>query len=170
MVGHQVASPRHSYRARLEGLAGKTPEEPDEQADWAKYLCVLASGYLEQALKEILLEFASQHDANRLQNYIEATWPESRNMKTANIREILNHFDQGWSTSFDQWIVQGDQYKSEINSLISSRNDIAHGKEANTTNVTLRSTRNRIRIAIELVEFLEGLVLQDAEEVAQAVG
>lgn len=159
-----MASPRHSYRARLEGLAAKTPEEPEEQADWAKYLCVLISGYLEQAFKEILLEFAGQHDANRLQNYIEGTWPESRNMKTANIREILNYFDQGWAASFDQWLESGDQYKSEINSLIVSRNDIAHGKEANTTNVTLRSTRNRLRIVLELVEFLENLVLGDGVE------
>lgn len=165
-----MASPRHSYRARLEGLAEKTPEEPEEQADWAKYLCVLISGYLEQAFKEILLEFAGQHDANRLQNYIEGTWPESRNMKTANIREILNHFDQGWAASFDQWLAAGDQYKSEINSLIVSRNDIAHGKEANTTNVTLRSTRNRLRIVLELVEFLENLVLGDGvEEEEEAV-
>lgn len=85
-------------------------------------------------------------------------------MKTANIREILNYFDQGWAASFDQWLESGDQYKSEINSLIVSRNDIAHGKEANTTNVTLRSTRNRLRIVLELVEFLENLVLGDGVE------
>ncbi len=100
-----MSSPRHTYRARLEGLAQKTPPEPEEQADWAKYLSVLVSGYLEQALKEILLEFADQHDANRLQNYIEATWPESRNMKTANIKDILNSFDHSWGTGFDQWIA-----------------------------------------------------------------
>lgn len=161
-----MPSPRHTYRDRLEALAQKTPEEPDEQADWAKYLSVLVSGYLEQALKEILMEFADQHDANRLQSYIEATWPESRNMKTANIKEILNNFDHSWGAEFDQWVAAGDQYKSEINSLIASRNYIAHGKEANTTNVTLPSTRKRLRIALELVEFLEGLVLGCDEQAA----
>lgn len=161
MSSTRASAPRNTYRARLEELARKTPEEPEEQADWAKYLSVLVSGYLEQALKEILLEFAGRHDANRLQQYIAGTWPESRNMKTANIKEILNHFDQGWATRFDEWIAAGDQYKSELNSLIASRNDIAHGKEANTTNVTLRSTRNRLRIALELVGFLEGIILED---------
>ena len=34
-----------------------------------------------------------------------------------------------------------------------------HGKEANTTNVTLRSTKTRLRIALELVQFLESQVL-----------
>lgn len=157
------AAPRHTYSARLTALAQKTPGEPDEQADWAKYLSVLVSGYLEQALKEILLDFAGRQNAARLQNYITGTWPESRNMKPANIKEILNHFDQSWASKFDEWIAARDQYKSEISSLITSRNDIAHGKEANTTNVTLRSTRNRLRIALELVEFLEILILTEPE-------
>lgn len=155
------AAPRHTYSARLSALARKTPDEPEDQADWAKYLSVLVSGYLEQALKEILLEFAGRQNAARLQSYITGTWPESRNMKPANIREILNHFDQRWANEFDDWLQAGDQYKSEISSLVSSRNDIAHGKEANTNNVTLRSTRNRLRIALELVNFLENLILPD---------
>jgi hypothetical protein len=165
MSSTRVAAPRQSYRARLEELSRKTPDDPEEQADWAKYLSVLVSGYLEQALKEILFEFAAMHDANRLQQYIAGTWPESRNMKTSNIKEILNHFDQSWATRFDEWIAAGDQYKSELNSLIASRNDIAHGKEANTTNVTLRSIRNRLRIALELVVFLEDLILEDLASV-----
>lgn len=88
MSSTKASAPRNTYRARLEELARKAPDEPEEQADWAKYLSVLVSGYLEQALKEILLEFAGRHDANRLQQYIAGTWPESRNMKTANIKEI----------------------------------------------------------------------------------
>lgn len=157
-------SPRKSYRARLERLAEKQPDNPEEQADWAKYICVLVSGFIEQAVKEILLEFAQRHEVNRLQSYIEGTWPESRNMKTSNIKEILTHFDQTWGARFDEWLKNKDQYKSEINSLIASRNDIAHGKEANTTNVTLRSTKNRLKIALELVEFIEDLVLHETEE------
>ena len=156
-------APRHTYSARLSALAQKTPDDPEVQADWAKYLSVLVSGYLEQALKEILLEFAGRQNATRLQNYITGTWPESRNMKPGNIKDILNHFDQSWASRFEIWIGGKDQYKSEIASLITSRNDIAHGKEANTTNVTLRSIRNRLRIAFELIEFLEILILTEPE-------
>jgi hypothetical protein len=152
---------RHIYSARLAALAKKTPSEPEEQADWAKYLSVLVSGYLEQALKEILLEFAGQQKAVRLQSYITGTWPESRNMKPGNIKAILNHFDPNWAVQFDEWIDTREQYRSEITSLIASRNDIAHGKEANTTGVTLRSTRQRLRITLELVEFLELLILTE---------
>lgn len=158
------AAPRHTYGARLTALAKKEPAEPDDQADWAKYLSVLVSGYLEQALKEILLEFAGRQNAVRLQSYITGTWPESRNMKPSNIKDILSHFDTRWAREFEEWLEAGDQYKSEISSLVSSRNDIAHGKEANTTGVTLRSTRKRLNITLELVDFLERLILKELEE------
>lgn len=158
-----VATARSRYRARLNELARKTPEDPEEQAHWAKYLSVLISGYLEQSIKEVLFEYTASYEALRLGHYIEASWPESRNMKTSNINIILEHFDHSWGVSFIAWLLENDQYKAEINSLISSRNDIAHGKEANTTNVTLRSTRNRLLIAFDLIDFLESLVLPSQE-------
>lgn len=67
------AAARVAYRSRLTELAKRKIEEPEEQAHWAKYLSVLISGYLEQSVKEILLEFTASHEAIRLGHYIEAT-------------------------------------------------------------------------------------------------
>lgn len=158
------AAARVAYRSRLTELAKRKIEEPEEQAHWAKYLSVLISGYLEQSVKEILLEFTASHEAIRLGHYIKATWPESRNMKTSNIKDILEQFEHSWGVRFVEWLAANDQYKSEINSLIGSRNDVAHGKEANTTNVTLRSTKQRLQIAFEVVDYLEGLILSAEAE------
>ncbi|GBQ98679.1 HEPN domain-containing protein [Gluconobacter cerinus] len=155
---------RHSYRARLEALARKSPSDPEEQADWAKYVSVLISGYIEQSFKEILLEFVSSHEISRLDKYISDTWPESRNMKISNIDFILRSFDLSWSEKFNRWLESKDNYKSEINSLIASRNDIAHGKEANTTNVTLRSMRYRLAISLELIDELGSIIYGGNEE------
>jgi len=153
------AAARVSYRARLIELAKHAPDDPEEQSHWAKYLSVLISGYLEQSIKEILLEFTASHGAAKLGQYIKATWPESRNMKASNIADILECFEPLWSVQFNSWLASNDQFKSEINSLISSRNNVAHGKEANTTNVTLPSTKNRLTIAFDVIDFLEELVL-----------
>lgn len=85
-------------------------------------------------------------------------------MKTSNIKDILEQFEHSWGVRFVEWLAANDQYKSEINSLIGSRNDVAHGKEANTTNVTLRSTKQRLQIAFEVVDYLEGLILSAEAE------
>lgn len=156
--------PRHKYRLRLEALAKKEPEDPEEQSHWAKYLTVLISGYLEQSIKEILLELSSSFGAVKLERYIESTWPNSRNMKSSSIAEILEQFDPSWRINFESWLSKEESYKSELNSLIGGRNDVAHGKEANTTGITLPSTLRRMSIAFELVEFLEALILADNVE------
>lgn len=150
---------RVSYRSRLDELVKKTPEDPEDQSHWAKYLTVLISGYLEQSIKEIFLELTASHDAIKLEKYIATTWPDSRNMRSSVISEILERFDDSWKLQFDNWLVTQENYKSEINSLIGGRNDVAHGKEANTTNITLPSTRTRLNIAFEVVDFVENLVL-----------
>lgn len=77
-------------------------------------------------------------------------------MKCDAISEILGHFDPAWQTSFDSWLGEKER-KKEINEIISWRNNIAHGKESNTNNVTLGSVKTKMNVACELVDFLESL-------------
>ncbi|UWP91553.1 hypothetical protein K3X13_10830 [Aliiroseovarius crassostreae] len=161
------SSARVTYRARLIELSRVRPEDPEEQAHWAKYLCILISGYLEQSVKDVVLEFSTSHSALRLSNYIESSWPRSRNMNIDNIKDILKKFEPAWRDSFVSWLQEDDRRKTNIDALMRSRNDIAHGKEANTNSVTLSASKQRMEVAFELIEFLEGLVLE--EEEAEAV-
>lgn len=159
---------RTRYRQRIKSLVNKPPTSADGvaselevQAHWAKYTCVLISGYIEQAVKEIILEHASSASSPRIRKYVEGTWPNSKNMRCDAIREILNHLDQAWSSSFDSW-VHADERKKELNEIISWRNDIAHGKESNTNNVTLGSVSTKFQIACDLIDFLEALPVDEA--------
>lgn len=133
-----------------QGFAG----EVQVQSHWAKYICVLISGYIEQSLKEIFLEHAAGRSPTRSSNYIRETWPNSRNMKSDAIDELAGCFDQKWSKDFNVWLGEKDR-KKEINEIVSWRNNIAHGKEAATNNVTLKSINTKFKIACDLVDFFE---------------
>lgn len=159
---------RTRYRQRIRSLLSNPPVSSDGagsefevQAHWAKYTCVLISGFIEQSVKEILLEHASATSAPRIRKYVEGTWPNSKNMRCDAIREIIDHLDVGWSSSFDVWVGENER-KKEINEIIKWRNDIAHGKESNTNNVTLGSVLTKFRIACELVDFIEALPQDEA--------
>lgn len=154
---------RIRYRQRITELLKKNVGTADDftlelelQAHWAKYNCVLISGYLEQSIKEILLEHVTANSQTRVRRYVETGWPNSKNMKADAIREILDQFDPGWGEKFDSW-VKADERKKEVNEIIKWRNDIAHGNEANTNNVTRGSVANKFKVACELVDFVEGL-------------
>jgi hypothetical protein len=162
------ASERQRYRTRIQSLIAKPPSAGDGlgselefQAHWAKYTCVLISGYIEQAIKEIVLEHASATAAPRIRRYVEGTWPSSRNMKCDAISELLKSFDEAWDARFTSWLETAER-KKEINEIIKWRNDIAHGKEANTNNVTIGSVKTKFKIACDLVDFLEVLPMADA--------
>lgn len=148
------------YKARINNMFASYGDvkDPETQANNAKYLAVLVSGYLEQAVKELLLHFASQGSREQVSRYIEATWPISRNMTDQNISSILGQFNDNWKTSFEDWLKENDDRKSHINSIVSWRNYIAHGQESNTTGVTMSSVKNAFATIMDTVTFIETLI------------
>jgi len=157
-------SDRVRYRSRIEVLIKNPPQggdgslsEFETKAHWAKYVCVLVSGYIEQAVKEVLLEHSAHSAAPRVSSYVEKTWPLSKNMACSAISEILGHFDARWSESFLTWVDEKEERKKEINEIVAWRNSIAHGKESSTNNVTIGSVTTKFYSACELVDFIEEL-------------
>lgn len=78
-------------------------------------------------------------------------------MKCNAIIDLLGNFDDNWRVSFENWLGDDERVK-EMNEIVNWRNNIAHGNEANTNNVTLNSVSNKFRIACDLVDFVEELL------------
>lgn len=157
---------RTRYRRRLQAMLASPPifggdvsSSIEGQAQWAKYVCVLVSGYMEQAIKEILLSYSSQKSAPTVNRYIEKTWPSSRNMNVAAIEDTLAKFDPSWGESFHAWLDSSLERKATINNIVAWRNNIAHGNESNTTGVTMSSVKSGFACACKLVEFIENLAV-----------
>lgn len=155
------ATERTRYRHRIRHLVRNPPtsaegpgSELEVQAHWAKYSCVLISGFIEQAIKEIFLEYASTAASPQVRKYVEGTWPNQRNMRCAVIKEFLGYFDDSWKADFEEWLKDSER-KKEINEIIAWRNNIVHGNEANTNNVTLVSVNEKFQVACDLVKFIE---------------
>jgi hypothetical protein len=148
------------YKSRITHLFKLYAEDmnTETQADNAKYLAVLVSGYLEQAIKELLLYYVSQGTRSQISNYIEKTWPISKNMKAENIETILSQFDSSWADEFQSWLRKEDHRKGHINSIVIWRNSIAHGQESNTTGVTLVSVRKAFSTIVDLVSLIDTMV------------
>ncbi|EIO4088458.1 hypothetical protein CGI03_17805 [Vibrio parahaemolyticus] len=158
-----VARSRHrghdKYKSRISYLFKLFNEDeyssPETQANNAKYLAVLVSGYLEQSIKELLLHYAFQGSRPQVARYVEETWPISRNMNVDNIKTILHQFNSVWSDEFSRWLEEDVSRKSHINSIVRWRNSIAHGQESNTTGVTLVSVSTAFSTVSNLVSFIE---------------
>jgi len=99
------------------------------QLTW--YLCVRISGFLENSVQIILLEYVQSKTSDvPTQNYVE----KNLQLVNANYNDIVGtvrRFNENWRTSLRQNNVQ--QYKSVLNNLVENRNQIAHGRDSNIT-------------------------------------
>ena len=99
------------------------------QLTW--YLCVRTSGFLENSVQIILLQYVQSKTLDvPTQNYVE------KNLKFVNadyndIMRTIRRFNENWRTSLRQNNVQ--QYKSVLNNLVENRNQIAHGRDSKIT-------------------------------------
>lgn len=170
MVRRSRHNGHDKYKSRITSLFKLYDKvvDPEEQAHNAKYLAVLVSGYLEQAIKELLLHYTAQGTRSQVSRYIEKTWPISKNMKADNIETILNQFDSVWGDEFNTWLRGEDQRKSHINSIVEWRNSIAHGRESNTTGVTLVSVRTAFTTIVSLVSLIENMVIPSPDSIRVA--
>jgi len=147
----------HRYKSRITSLFTLFGEETnlESQAHNAKYLAVRVYGYLEQAIKELLLHYTSQGTRTQISRYVQQTWPISRNMSADNIKIILHQFNVVWSEEFSVWLEEDEDRKKNINSIVRWRNSIAHGQESNTTGVTLISVKSAFSTITDLVSWVD---------------
>jgi hypothetical protein len=100
-------------------------------SDFARYLCVLVSGYLERAVAELVLEHARRSGGPTLQKYVEANTKRFANANCERLKSFLGSFHSDWRARLDLVLV--DEFKDAVDSIVSLRHTIAHGGSAGVT-------------------------------------
>jgi hypothetical protein len=101
------------------------------QSDFARYLCVLVSGYLERAVAELVLEHARRSGGSSLQRFVELRTRRFTNANTERLQNLLGSFDPDWRQTLESFL--GDELKDAVNSIVNLRNTIAHGGSVDLT-------------------------------------
>ena len=123
------------------------------QSHWAKYLCVVSSGLIDNAIETLYIEFAHRIGSAPLASFVDATLSGVRNPDTEKILKIAKQFKEKWAQDLDDFISQEGRQEA-INSIIGQRHKIAHG-EGNQSGITIASLNKYLDKAIEVIEFIE---------------
>lgn len=123
--------------------------DPELLSDFAKYLCVLVCGYVEQAVVELLMEHSRRNGAPTLQRFVEARTSRLTNLNCEILRQVLGNFDPAWGDDIAKLLV--DDTKDALNSVVSLRNNIAHGESVGLTYQRIVDYYGRIKPVIERV-------------------
>ena len=127
---------RNRLNATFERASG-LQADAELLSDFARYLCVLVSGFLEQAVFELAMEHVRRQSSPSIQHYAEGRLRLFRNANTQKLLDLLGGFDEGWRRDLEGYIV--DERKDAVDSVINLRNTISHGQFVGVTMSRVRS-------------------------------
>jgi hypothetical protein len=109
-------------------FAATLPAGAPERAMMARYICVLASGFLEDIVRARLSEFSRQSKPRKeIDSYVEQSVDRFQNPKLEHILELAGRFNTSWRSHLDQL---DESVKDAINSIVANRHLIAHGRQS----------------------------------------
>ena len=95
------------------------------RSDFARYLCILVSGLVEQSVNDILAEYARGKSAPAIAEYVAST-TERRNLNASRLLELVGSFSNEWRSELESYMV--GERKDALDSVVKNRNELAHGK------------------------------------------
>lgn len=103
------------------------------------YSVIRSSGSLEQCYKQLIYDFLKVEEKDKLNTYLKSNvLNSSSNPNTGNISKMLQVMDGQWARKFNEHVTlisSTEQHKSNLNSLVQSRNDFAHGVNLSTLKI-----------------------------------
>jgi hypothetical protein len=142
-------------RMRLDATFSRVPSSSadlETQADYAKYLCVLVSGFFENAIVALILYYAEQRSAPEIASFVERQLDRWTNPNSEKISSLFGSFNTDWREALEGYLV--DERKDSVNSLVALRHKIAHGESIGTS---LSQVKAHYKVILEVVNFLADL-------------
>lgn len=144
-----------SQKQRLEWLIAEASnfqgDQLELQAHWARYVCVLAAGFLENALSDVYSRYAKASANAQVSNYVESVLGKIQNPKSSKFLDTARAFDRSWEDDLASFI-DTDGRKDAIDAIMANRHLIAHGKDSG---ISLVRVKEYLGKSIEVIEFIE---------------
>jgi hypothetical protein len=138
---------RGRLRATFQRIDAIEEDQLEARADFARYLCVLLSGFLEKAIAELLLEHARQRSSDNVQRYVGVSLQRFQNPSVGNIVSLFERFNEDWKDDLKDFLV--DERAAAIGSVVKERHRIAHGESSDISYVRIDRYREQVDLVID---------------------
>ncbi len=146
------------YKQRLDNLFGQISVfsgNPELQSQWARYLCVLVSGFLEVSICATFNEFVKNNASPQVANFVERELDGFQNPRMGKILELTREFNTQWANELE--IATEGKLKDAVDSIVANRNQIAHGKDVGITYTRIKNYYEDSIKVVDLIEEMCGL-------------
>jgi hypothetical protein len=144
----------NSEKQKLDSLfkAISVIENEEMKSQWARYLCVSVSCFIDNALKNLLADYTSKLCHPNVQNFIDSRLSKLTNLKEETIFQLLGSFNPDWAKDFRKKL--SDKQKNAFNSVVATRHKIVHGGSVNITYLRLKNYYKDIIASLEIIDNL----------------
>ena len=135
-------------------LKAKTFEPDDElKSHLAKYLCVLSSGFIENAIYHTFSDIAQKNcNSSVVLSYTKGQLYKLQNTNTEKIKEVTKSFNPIWWENGLRDFLQQDNRSTAINYIFKDRHNIAHGRDSE---ITIDKLEEYLTKTVEVIKYLE---------------
>ncbi len=131
-------------------LVGQMRLDEEVLSHWAKYLCVLTSGFVENSLRLILHDYAIKHANEIVASYVSARVEGLTNLNDERIAQLLGSFSPTWRDRFLE--TRSAEQKDAIDSVVANRHLIAHGRSVGLTLARMKRYYVEISQAVKIID------------------
>ena len=141
----------HEITSRLDRVfeSSKSIDDDEVKSHYARYLCVLTSGYLEEAIKIIIRIYVDNRTPPTISNYIISLTSSITNLKTEKLGSFLNAFNSEWKDKFESILT--DEEKDAIDSVVANRHKIAHGQNVGVSYIRVKEWYKNVKCVVQKV-------------------
>ena len=141
---------------RLRQLIDKTgnaTQDIELQGHWARYLCVVAAGFLETGLQTIYSDFADRSASVPVARYASGRLSRVSNPNAQRFVDVAGAFSSRWRDELEDYLnADAPSRKDALDSIMNNRNQISHG---GTVGITVHRVRDYLDRSVEVLEFIE---------------
>jgi hypothetical protein len=141
-----------AHEGRIDAVLARAAAITDSQtqADMSRYLCVLVSGFAEQATRHIYMEYARTRSTPQVARYVERQLEGFMNANASKLCQVTGAFDSQWSRDLKDFL-EGPR-KDALDSVMANRHQIAHGRDIGLTYVRIKDYYVVVK---DIVSYLE---------------
>jgi hypothetical protein len=140
--------------SRLDDLFSKITDVTDLelQAHWAKYLCILVSGFIENSIKAILIKYCRDCSNQFVSDFVESQMSNMTNFGSSKILKLIQSFNPTWESALSDYLQQNEDVKTALDSVVANRHLIAHGKNIGMSFVDMRDYYQSVKRFFDFME------------------
>ncbi len=136
-------------------LLSIVPNDSSIQAHWGRYMCIMAAGFLENALQEVYKDYASRANNANLVRYSSRQISRITNPDAGRFAQVARDFSETWRSDLRDFLKR-DGRREAIDAIMQNRNSIAHGGQSVMSTGEVKRYLDK---AVEVIDFIESQCL-----------